>query len=243
MRALPLLFAASCGSLVPGSVPPPDGGLTEVVVTVETRDGVRLEADVRAAPDRGAPAVLLLHMVPPRFDRSGWPADLRAALHARGWTVMALDRRGAGKSGGDPKDAYEGELGKWDVEAAMRSLDAAGAGPIVLLGASNRTTSMIDYTAWAAANGARMPAGLGYLSGGPYTENQTRVADLPRLPSAFFYPASEAAWSDAQKPHVAPGSTFHLYNPGDHGTKLFATADGAKVRDDVVDFVARVVTP
>ena len=208
---------------------------------MQTRDGVALEADVRDAPGPGAPAVLLLHMIPPRFDRSGWPPDLRAALHARGWTVMAIDRRGAGRSGGDAKEAYTGELGKWDVEAAIRSLDAAGVGPIVVIGASNGTTSMIDYTAWAAANGARMPAGLGYLSGGPYTENQTRVADLPKLPSAFFYPTSETAWSEAQRAHAAEGWSFHRYDPGDHGTKLFATADGAKVRDDLVAFVAGVV--
>ena len=98
------------------------GGPAEAQVeTLKTRDGVTLKADYYPASP-GAPGVVLLHMIPPHWERSSWPTEFIGALHKRGWSVINIDRRGAGESGGVAKEAYEGENGRYDVEAAVKRL-------------------------------------------------------------------------------------------------------------------------
>lgn len=247
MRALliPLALAA-CASEPTPSVDPtddvagwtaPDSG----VITLTTRDDVTLEADYQAASTEGASAVILLHMIPPGNTRTGWPEAFRNSLHAEGWTILNLDRRGAGGSGGVATEAYQGEKGRYDVEAAAKKIAADGYGKIAILGASNGTTSMIDYASWAASEGLPEPVGLGYLSGGAYTETQTAMADVPKVPAAFLYPPSEAAWPDAQKP-LDPGSwSFTAYDQGAHGTRLFTTAENEAVSADLLTFLKGVL--
>lgn len=195
------------------------------IASLQTRDGVSLEADHLAA-GVGRPAVLLLHMIPPNWDRTSWPEDFLQALHARDWHVLALDRRGAGASGGEAVDAYEGEAGRYDVEAAFDFLAAEGATDIAILGASNGTTSMVDYSVWAASEGLPEPAATAFLTGGTYTENQTEMADFAAkaIPSAFAFSTAEREWSVAQEA-LDPGSwTFLEYPEGAHGTQMFEAA-------------------
>lgn len=200
-------------------VPPGSG-----VITVETRDGLALEADYYPQDQPGAPGVVLLHMAPPTFDRSGWPQHFREALYDKGFSVLVVDRRGSGASEGDPTDAAEGPKGKNDVEACALRLRDDGYGDLYLIGASNGTTSMIDYTLWAPSEGLPEPVHLGFMTGGSYTENQNPMSDLPPLPAFFTYSTEERSWSVDQQP-LDPGSwTFLEYPDGDHGTLMFDAA-------------------
>jgi hypothetical protein len=148
--------------------------------------------------------------------------------------VLVVDRRGAGGSEGEPVDAYEGPKGRNDVEACVVRLTEDGYGPISLIGASNGTTSMVDYAIWAPSQALPAPVALGFMTGGTYTENNNPMADLPQLPAVFTFSTAERDWSEAQRP-LDPGSwIFHEYADGDHGTRMF-TADPT-VTDDLVTF-------
>jgi len=206
------------------------------VVTFETSDGVTLEGDYYGVNLPSAPGFVLVHMIPPGNDRTNWPVRFVDALRAEGWAVLAIDRRGAGGSGGYAMDAYEGDNGKLDVAAAADLLADRGHGDLVVVGASNGTTSMIDYAAWAGANDHPVPVALGFMTGGAYTENQTTMAGLPDIPSVFTYSTAERAWSEAQRP-LDPGTwSFLEYEGGDHGTRMFEAKP--RVTRNLVDFFA-----
>lgn len=233
-----LLLACTAGSPQAddtGSAPPP--GVE--VVTLSTRDEVALVGDLYAGP-ADAPAVLLLHMTPSGgWNRTDWPGDFLQLLVDRGWWVLALDRRGAGESGGVAQDAYEGDAGRYDVEAAALLLRERGAGELAVIGASNGTTSMIDYAAWAGGEGLPVPVALGFMTGGAYTENQTAMESVPPVPAVYTYSTAERAWSVDQQA-LDPGSwSFLEYADGDHGTKMFDAAP--EVRTDLEDFLAAVL--
>lgn len=247
--ALLLLSLAACKR--PSTSTPndtdPNGTTTEdtsvgppTVITVETRDEVTLEGDWWAG-DPGAPGFVLLHMIPPANDRTGWPRWFEKDLVREGYAVLAIDRRGAGGSEGVAVEAYEGPNGKYDVEACVVYLLDQGAGSVVIVGASNGTTSMIDYAVWAPDEGLAEPRALGFMTGGTYTENQTLMADVPKVPAVFTYSTAEAAWSVAQQA-LDPGSwSFLEYPDGAHGTGMFDAAP--EVGDDLVAFFTAAVPP
>lgn len=222
-----------------GSTGPTAPAVAPAVVRFDTRDGVTLEADLyRGQP--GGPGFVLLHMTPSGgWTRADWPRDFIDQLTARGWSVVAVDRRGAGGSGGVAVDAYVGERGRYDVEASVEALVDAGAGPIAIVGASNGTTSMIDYAIWAPEEGLPVPVALGFMTGGTYTENQHAMDALPPTPSIFMYATDEAEWSVAQQPRNPGTWVFRAYPGGAHGTKMFAAKPEAQ--DDLVGFFASVL--
>lgn len=210
----------------------PEGG----VVHLQTRDGVTLEGDYYPASAPGRPGVVLLHMIPPGNDRTNWPEAFIAELAAHDWAVINIDRRGAGNSEGDATDAYEGELGRYDTEAAVTRLTTDGYGPVGIMGASNGTTSMIDYAAWAPGEGLPVPAVLGFLTGGTYTEAQTSMEEVVDLPCVFTYQTSENAWSEEQRA-LDPGDwEFHEYPGAGHGTQMLTSSDGDAVTAALVDY-------
>jgi len=216
------------------------------VVRFETDDGVTLEADLVVAGRRGGPGVVLLHMIPPSNDRTGYPAAFLEALADAGITLLNVDRRGAGGSEGDPREAYEGPNGKRDAVAAVRFLlahpCALDPDAIGLVGASNGTTTVLDFAVHAAeTDGLRVPAAVAFLSGGRYTEAQNEIAAhlelLSGVPMLFAYPASEAPWNDALAARDVAGWRFQRYDPGAHGTRLFGT-DGDAVTALLVEHFA-----
>ncbi|MCB9764452.1 MAG: hypothetical protein H6739_32055 [Alphaproteobacteria bacterium] len=194
------------------------------VIHFDTRDGVTLEADWYAG-DADAPAVLLMHMTPLQFDRTSWPASFITLLHDKGWSVLVPDRRGAGGSEGEPRDAFEGEYGRYDVEAGVSHLTGYTSGDFIIIAGSNGTTATLDYSVWATGEGLPMPVALGLMTGGTYTETQSSMSDLPELPVVFTYSTQERAWSVAQQglPN-GPDWVFLEYPDGAHGTRMFDAA-------------------
>ncbi|MEZ4317472.1 MAG: hypothetical protein R3F61_08205 [Myxococcota bacterium] len=205
----------------PGPPPTPSVKSTE---TLTTRDGVALEADLYLG-EPGAAGVVLLHMIPPHWDRTSWPSVFVDALAAEGWNLCIPDRRGSGKSGGVAQDAYVGPKGAYDVEACVKRLEAHGLGKLGIVGASNGTTSMLDYAALAEIEGLKKPDVVGFMTGGKYTESQSLVVTVEAIPAVFTYSSDEREWSAGLR-DVSPKWVFHEYPGGDHGTKMFEKRPG-----------------
>lgn len=213
------------------------------VVAFTTSDGVRLEGDLYTTGRAGGPGVVLLHMIPPANDRTNYPAEFIQALVAQGLTVLNVDRRGAGGSEGSPREAYLGPSGQLDARAAHGFLRdhpcAVDPARVAFVGASNGTTTALDYTVATAGEAAR-PRALVFLTGGMYTENQNRIADhralLDPMPILFVYSTAERAWSAGLMPGAPAAWAFREYDPGDHGTRMFAVQPAAV--DAVAEFLA-----
>jgi len=197
-----------------------------VPVTLETRDEVSLGADHYPGSD-AAPGLVLLHMNPAAGnDRSNWPASFIERLHGNEWHLVVMDRRGAGESEGEAQEAFEGEKGRYDVEAAALFLEEAGAGDLVLIAASNGTTSLLDYTLWAPAEGLPEPVSSVLLTGGSYTENQNEFGSFPDIPALLSYSSEEAEWSESQQEHNPDSWLFEEYPDAGHGTHMFDSVAG-----------------
>lgn len=227
---------AAADAMPPDAMPPdaalPDAGADMAVgcapagvVEFTTDDGIRLVADFAPAGPRAA---ILLHMIPPGNTRANYPAEFIAALNARGVSVLNVDRRGAGDSDGVAREAYEGPNGWLDAKAARDFLAASGCDVdltrVTLVGASNGTTTALDYAIEAADDAA--PAALVFLTGGGYTENQHRVAEhrptLDALPLLFVFSTAERQWSAGFAGlTAAPDWRFEEFADGAHGTRMF----------------------
>ena len=243
-----LLFALACSDDDTTTTTTDETGTTTAadceavepsVVDLTTRDGVSLVGDLYTAGGADRPGFVLLHMIPPSYDRTGWTRSFIDRLSAACWNAIAIDRRGAGESGGTARDAYTGEYGRYDVEAAVKRLQDEGLASLAVIGASNGTTSMIDYSVWAAGEGLPEVAALGFMTGGTYTEAQTAMGDVPKVPAIFTYSTGERDWSVNQQP-LDPGTwSFQEYAEGDHGTKMFSAAP--EVEEDLEGFFAGVL--
>lgn len=240
-----------------GNATPPEGAgpvaagceVTEapVAVSLSTEDGLTLEADFYPSGVAKGPAAVLLHMIPPSNDKSNFPAVFIQALRDRGLSVLNVNRRGAGASDGEPRDAYEGPSGRLDAVAAHRFVTESGClapvGSVVFVAASNGTTTALDFSVEAAPD-AR-PSALVFLSPGGYTENQHTVADnaevLATIPVMLGYPDSERAWPNAVGEYKGQAWELHEYDDGRHGAGLFES--NPDVIDDIVGFLDRTLSP
>lgn len=199
------------------------------VVSLTTSDGVTLEADYTPASGAGRGAVVLLHMIPPGNDRTSYPPRVREAIAELDLHVLNVDRRGAGGSGGSAQDAYTGETASLDAEAAVSFLLARQGGcavdrdRITLVGASNGTTTTLDYTVSRQDSSLPDPNALIWLSPGTYTESQHEMSDhvstLNPIPLLIVHPDSEP-W--ATQLDVSPETCKIVEIPGGaHGTGNF----------------------
>jgi pimeloyl-ACP methyl ester carboxylesterase len=215
-----------------------DAGPT--VVKLVTSDGIALEAELTTTGRPAGPAVILLHMIPPTNNRTNYATSIVSALVAKGISVLNVDRRGAGGSEGVAKDAYLGPKGALDAKAAVDFLGAHACAfdraRIGIVGASNGTTTAVDY----AVSAAVAPRALVFLTGGTYTEAQTKIssqrAKLDPIPILFVYSSAESAWSAGFATAPSAKWAFKEYANGDHGTRIF-TAAPASI-DDVSAFLA-----
>lgn len=169
------------------------------VVRFTTSDGVELVADFTPAKNQNRGAVLLFHMIPPSNDRTSYPLRVREALADLDLNVLNVDRRGAGESGGIAKDAYTGETASLDVEAAV-SYMLSDEAPcqidpenILLVGASNGTTSVFDYVSSRQDSSLPGPKAVIWLSPGSYTESQNKIrrSDITSCPVLIVHPDNE----------------------------------------------------
>jgi pimeloyl-ACP methyl ester carboxylesterase len=235
-----LWLALACGGapapaetpVVPPAPAAPATPAGPEVVHLVTSDQVTLEADWYDAP--GNRGVVLLHMIPPQNDRTTWPRSFIDGLVSDGAGVLVLDRRGAGKSGGVAKDAYEGPSGALDMDAAARFLVEKGHGALAIIGASNGSTTALDYTIAAMGKGLPIPTDIVFLSAGPYTENNNPVGEIPLIHTLFVYPEPEAEWNEAQKGR-SPAWTLRRYTGDEHGTQLFGKH--ADVEQEIREFL------
>ena len=213
-------------------------------VAFDTTDGVTLAADFH--PAAGGRAAVLLHMIPPSNTRRNYPPEFIDALVERGFSVLNVDRRGAGDSGGIAREAYEGPAGKLDARAAVGFLldseCGIGAESIAIVGASNGTTTAFDYAASDAPEDTP-PAALVFLTGGNYTENQTDLTverdRLAQTPILFAFSTQERAWSAGFIPSAPDAWRFEEFDPGDHGTRMFGSRPESI--DAVADWLDEVV--
>lgn len=213
------------------------------VVTFDTDDGVTLEAAFFAQGTVGGRGLVLLHMIPPFNTRANYSRPVIDGLVAQGFSVLNVDRRGAGGSGGVAEDAYTGPNGRLDAKAAVDFLaahDCVDPTRIGLVGASNGTTTVLDYTIGAAGDDAQAsPQAIVFLTGGGYTEAQNSItanrAVLDPLPLLFVFSTMERAWSAQFTAGASPSWQFEEYPMGDHGTSMF-TADPSSI-DDVGAFL------
>jgi pimeloyl-ACP methyl ester carboxylesterase len=247
--AVPDLSEGDDAIIVPDSPSEPDveplscpAGVVEVV-SFTTEDGVVLEADLHTTGVEASPAIVLLHMIPPGNDRSNYPLVFREQLNEAGFTVLNVDRRGAGGSQGVASEAYDGPNGKLDAAAAIEALAALPCPPdlsrLALVGASNGTTTALDYTVHASAQPDHPdPSALVFLTGGGYTENQHHLSDVldvvAATPILFVFPANESAWSQGYA-GVSESWTHSEYEPSGHGTHLFDSAPESMT--DVVEWL------
>jgi pimeloyl-ACP methyl ester carboxylesterase len=169
-------------------------------------------------------------MHPKNWDRTSWDVDYLQRLQDHDWNLLVIDRRGAGGSGGEVDDAFR-EPGTYDAEAGLNLLRARGADALGLIGASNGTTTTLDYTTWADGD-AKLPSpvAVGFLTGGTYTELSTEIEAMPDIPAVFTYSTEERDWSVEQQALERSSWVFHEYPNGDHGTKIFA-ADPSVIDD------------
>ncbi len=236
-----LLLACTAGE----DSPPPDSMLDSEStweapeggeISLRTRDEIALVADYYPSDTQAGGAAILLHMNPSGgYHRGDWPESFITALGEAGLTVLNVDRRGSGDSEGKPRQAYEGETGRYDVEACALRLREDGYDDLVLIGASNGTTSALDYAAWAPGQALPEVFASVYMTGGSYTENQTAMEELPQMPVMFTYSTAERSWSVAQE-DLDPGSwQFSEYADGAHGTQMFDAAP--QVTQDIVGFL------
>lgn len=91
-------------------------------VTFRTQDGAIIAASYYEPPDRGAPAVILLHML--TRSRDDWQPVAQRLVES-GFAVLAIDLRGHGASSGAPAGSNSGDLSRMvlDVRAARAFLD------------------------------------------------------------------------------------------------------------------------
>lgn len=208
------------------------------VVRFETNDALALEADFHLG-GAGSPVAILLHMIPPSNDRSNYTPAFRQAFVDAGFSVLNIDRRGAGGSGGVAQEAYIGPRGAEDIASAIAFLEEdpcdLDTNRLVIVGASNGTTSALDYTLRSQFDGASIgptPQALIFLSGGGYTEAQFTIAENLRMLELpiFFATATDdrasATWTATQEARANAAWSFMTYASG-HGTHIFRGAPEA----------------
>ncbi len=139
-----------------------------------------------------------------------------------------------------PRPTYTGPNGTYDALACVEALTGRGYRKIAMIGASNGTTTVIDYAMWALDQQDGIPvSAMGFMTGGDDTELQTAMEDVPAVPAIFTYSTAERGWSVQQQGLHDEVWVFEEYANGDHGTRMFEARP--EVTDDLVAFFASVL--
>jgi pimeloyl-ACP methyl ester carboxylesterase len=220
---------------VPTAVPTPPPTATPAVPSEEvafvTTDGVTLAATLFG---EGEVAVLLLHMGAGGATQRSWHPFARD-LAARGFAALTLDFRGVGRS--------EGRLQTnrliYDARAAFEFLRGRGYHHVICMGASMGGTSCMRLALDVEIEGLVVLAST-TSTGDPNTVTTEDMARLT-MPKLFIVGSRDSlvVVDDMKKMYRSCPAPKELviYNQASHGTALFATSDGDRLRQKLLDFV------
>jgi alpha-beta hydrolase superfamily lysophospholipase len=227
-----VLLIAGCETTQTSTSAPP----TEMAVKFTTVDGWALQGTLYNGTGRN---ILLLHGLGDH--RAAW-TEFARILEQNGYTVLAIDLRGHGKSTLD-----NGVDKTWDrfttADFAAMPKDAAAAQQflgkenITIIGASIGANIALDY----AAQSGRVSS-LGLLSPGlDYKGITTEQAMLLYKGNVFIAAGDQdgyAADSSQRLYDLAPGGkrTLKIYTTGNHGTVLLKDT---QVQDTILAWLAK----
>ncbi len=236
-----LLGLAACGTpalptltplrtAIATETPVPRSHVDEVNFT--TDDEVKLSGTLFGG---GEIAVILAHMGTEGTDQQSWHPFARL-LAERGFTALALDFRGRGKSEGY---MWQAQLVR-DVRAAAEFLQDRGFERIVCMGASMGGTSCLKLALEEDLAGLVViasPMSLGYPT------NVSR-ADFPSLTMPKLFVCAEddryggLAEAATEMYELSPEpKEIRLFSGMAHGTELFDTAYGDEFTGLLLDFL------
>jgi pimeloyl-ACP methyl ester carboxylesterase len=217
-------------------------------IEFETEDGFILRADLIAAEDPNAPAVVLLHMY--RSNRRAW-APLVLRLAEAGFTVLAVDQRAHGQSTRQGEETVRAEdlprvefselvrRGPLDVKAARAVLIGQGlaGGGLALVGASYGCTVALLSTGRVRDVKALALLSPGTAYFGVEVESATRQFSGPLLAvAAEDDPRSAASARQLVAAHEGPEDLL-IFPSGGHGTNLFEPRP--ELVDQLVEFLRK----
>jgi pimeloyl-ACP methyl ester carboxylesterase len=236
-----LTTIAACADAVPA----PDGGGTSTEsnavmpsgsesyrdVTFTTEDGVALSGHLFGSGEAG---IVLAHMYP--ADQTSWhgPAE---RLAREGYLVLTFDFRGYGDSQGS-KDI---ELIDRDVFAAIIALADAGAGRVLLVGASMGGTACLVAADASQPLSRVFVSGVATLSAPVEFKGLSAQTAVPKLTMPLLFVAAEkdAGADGARRLQELSGDTgdLHIVPGDDHGTDLLQGDQAGEVWGLLLSFV------
>jgi dienelactone hydrolase len=198
------------------------------VVDLTAADGTKLKATFYSAGKAG-PGVLLLHQC--NQQRKGWDG-LAMQLTAAGISVMTLDYRGYGESGGTPvKDLPQGEFPKIVNEKFPKDVDVA-YGYLVsqpgvnahVIGAGGASCG-VNQAIQLAGRHAEVKS-LVLLSGNTDRDGRAFLSKSEKMPVLLSAARDDGAAVELMEwlysLSTNPGSKFVEYPNGGHGVEIFA---------------------
>ncbi len=221
------LMAILCGCRVPAQTPAVPVGATQV--HFKTRDGWTIVGDRYAHHGKLRGTVVLLHQ------RGGKASDWQSlcrALQAAGFTALAIDQRGAGRSIVGPGPI--GNAAPWptgpDIAGAINYLHRR---KVILIGASYGANNSLIY----AGQHARQLAGIVLLSPGANYNglDALTAAPLCKVPVLIYTSAGDPIANSGPSRIAAllPGNRHWVQSitGSRHGTALLPDLDMALVTD------------
>jgi pimeloyl-ACP methyl ester carboxylesterase len=193
-------------------------------VEIPAADGLALKGDFYAAgsAESPAPAVLLMHMY--GSQRLAWGPILPALIEG-GYSVLNVDLRGFGETGGDEDwAAAEGDVQTW--LDWLRAQDGIRPDAIATLGASVGSNLALVGCAndEACVTAIALSPGLDFYNVQPET---AVVEGLRRRSALLVTSQGDGDSAEAVKQMVASARgeiTAVFYNGSAHGTGLFSSA-------------------
>lgn len=216
----------------PGSaVSATPGAYREVAFT--TDDGVTLSGRLFGSGEAG---IVLAHMYP--ADQTSWRSTAER-LAGEGYLVLTFDFRGYGDSEGS-KDI---DLIDRDVFAAIMALADAGAGRILLIGASMGGTACLVAADESQPLSRVFVSGVATLSAPVEFKGLSAEAAVPRLAMPLLFIAAErdAGADGANVLEALSGGAGELrIVPGDdHGTELLQGEHADEIWELLLGFVRK----
>jgi dienelactone hydrolase len=202
------------------------------VVDLAAADGTKLKATfygAGTAAGKSGPGVLLLHQC--NQQRKGWDG-LATQLAAAGISVMTLDYRGYGESGGTPvKDLPQGEFPKivnekfpGDVEVAYGYLVSQPGVNAHVIGAGGASCG-VNQAIQLARRHAEVKS-LVLLSGNTDRDGRAFLSKAEKMPVLLSAARDDGAAVELMEwlysLSTNPGSKFVEYPNGGHGVEIFA---------------------